>query len=85
MKEYCSVLIACTHDLAITKQDLTKQYVQPVNKFVSRTHTCGELNIRNVGENVQLCGWVSFLRMNKFILLRDAYGLTQFVIPNNVI
>ncbi|XP_031845529.2 aspartyl-tRNA synthetase, mitochondrial isoform X1 [Nomia melanderi] len=83
MKKYCSILIACTHDLAITKQDLTKQYVQPVNKFVSRTHTCGELNIQNVGENVQLCGWISYLRMDKFIILRDAYGLTQFIIPNN--
>ncbi|XP_076657488.1 aspartyl-tRNA synthetase, mitochondrial [Halictus rubicundus] len=78
----CSILVACTHDLAIEKQ-LIKDNVQPVNKYVTRTHTCGELNIQNVGDNVHLYGWLEFQRMNKFITLRDAYGCTQFIVPNN--
>ena len=54
----------------------------PVNKFVSRTHTCGEMTIENVGEEVQLCGWMEFQRMGKFIVLRDAYGSIQLIIPD---
>ncbi|XP_015436297.1 PREDICTED: aspartate--tRNA ligase, mitochondrial [Dufourea novaeangliae] len=75
--------IAYTHNLAMEKQILTKQNVQPVNKFVSRTHTCGELNIQNVGDNVHLYGWLEFQRLNKFITLRDAYGSTQLMVPDN--
>nr|XP_033333284.1 aspartate--tRNA ligase, mitochondrial [Megalopta genalis] len=82
MKKYCSILIACTHDLAIEKQ-ITKVNVHPVNKFVSRTHTCGELNIQNVGDRVHMYGWLEFQRLNKFITLRDAYGSTQLLVPDN--
>ncbi|XP_076764207.1 aspartyl-tRNA synthetase, mitochondrial [Xylocopa sonorina] len=81
--KYCSMLIACTHDIAVKKYTLTKENVQPANKFVSRTHTCGELTIQNVGEHVRLCGWLEFLRATKFLLLRDSYGSTQFIIPND--
>ncbi|MFA6321327.1 MAG: aspartate--tRNA ligase [Candidatus Omnitrophota bacterium] len=47
-----------------------------------RTHTCGELNEKSVGKNVELCGWVGSRRDHGniiFIDLRDGYGLTQIV------
>ena len=51
-----------------------------------RTHTCGELNINNVNQNVMLSGWVQRIRnlgAMKFIDLRDQYGITQIVISDD--
>jgi aspartyl-tRNA synthetase len=45
-----------------------------------RTNTCGELNKKNEGQLVTLCGWVHRRRDHGgiiFIDLRDRYGLTQ--------
>jgi aspartyl-tRNA synthetase len=45
-----------------------------------RTHTCGEINKKNVGQEITLCGWVHRRRDHGgiiFIDLRDRYGLTQ--------
>jgi len=45
-----------------------------------RTHTCGELNINNTGNEVTLCGWVQHIRDKGAIIwidLRDRYGITQ--------
>ena len=51
-----------------------------------RTHTCGELTLKNNGENVLLAGWINKKRDHGnllFIDLRDNYGITQCVIDNN--
>lgn len=51
-----------------------------------RTNTCGELNIKDVGEKVRLAGWISKIRNlggMTFIDLRDEFGITQIVIQNN--
>ncbi|XP_046448820.1 aspartate--tRNA ligase, mitochondrial-like [Daphnia pulex] len=56
--------------------------VTHANSFALRSHTCGELRKSDVGRKVKLSGWVQFQRMNKFVLLRDAYGVTQLVVPD---
>ena len=51
-----------------------------------RTHTCGELTSKQVGEIVRLSGWVHRKRDHGnllFIDLRDHYGLTQVVVDTS--
>ena len=48
-----------------------------------RTHNLGELNINNVGEEVELSGWIQKIRNLGgmiFVDLRDQFGITQIVI-----
>uniref|UniRef100_A0A182MM31 Aminoacyl-transfer RNA synthetases class-II family profile domain-containing protein n=1 Tax=Anopheles culicifacies TaxID=139723 RepID=A0A182MM31_9DIPT len=55
-----------------------------INQFTTRSHNCGELRISHVGQEVTLCGWLEFSRMNKFFTLRDGYGTVQSIIPEDV-
>ncbi|HOG19310.1 MAG TPA: aspartate--tRNA ligase [Salinivirgaceae bacterium] len=51
-----------------------------------RTHTCGELRIDNINNNVILAGWIQRIRnlgSMTFIDLRDRYGITQIIIDQN--
>lgn len=51
-----------------------------------RTHTCGELRIKDVNKSVSLSGWVQKIRnlgAMTFIDLRDRYGITQLVIKES--
>ena len=52
-----------------------------------RTHNCGELTAKNIGQTVTLCGWMDVKRNHGgviFVNLRDLYGVTQVVVkPEN--
>ena len=53
-----------------------------------RTRTCGELNIKNVGEEVELSGWIQKIRNLGgmiFIDLRDEFGITQIVVNDEAL
>ncbi|QIK16438.1 aspartate--tRNA ligase [Blattabacterium sp. DPU] len=48
-----------------------------------RTHNCGELNIKDVGKEVILSGWIQKIRNLGslfFIDIRDYFGITQLII-----
>ena len=48
-----------------------------------RSHTCGELNSSNIGQEVTLSGWVQKTRDKGFMIwvdLRDRYGITQLIL-----
>ncbi len=52
-----------------------------------RTHTCGVLNLSNIGEKVVLSGWVQKNRnlgSISFIDIRDRYGITQLSFNDEV-
>ena len=50
-----------------------------------RTKTCGELNLKNTEETVELAGWIQKIRNLGgmiFIDLRDEFGITQIVVQD---
>lgn len=52
-----------------------------------RTHTCGELRISHVGQEVTLSGWAQTVRDKGymvFIDLRDRYGVTQLLFNEDI-
>ena len=52
-----------------------------------RDHNCGELTIKNIGQTVQLAGWVQTIRnlgSMQFVDLRDQFGITQIVISEDM-
>ncbi|MCS6823440.1 MAG: aspartate--tRNA ligase [Cytophagaceae bacterium] len=52
-----------------------------------RTHTCGELRIEHVSQEVTLCGWVARIRDKggmMWIDLRDRYGITQLILEEGI-
>lgn len=55
-----------------------------VNLYTYRSHNCGELNESNIGQEVTLTGWLEFQRMRKFFTLRDGYGCTQVIVPDEL-
>ena len=57
-----------------------------LNSFLqSRTHTCGQLRLSDEGSAVRLCGWLQFKRLDKFLLLKDSYGVTQLLLKDDVV
>ena len=52
--------------------------------FQSRTHTCNELRLENIGEKVKIVCWMENVREVgnnfAFVVVRDFYGTTQVVV-----
>ncbi len=51
-----------------------------------RTHTCNDLRIDHIGQNVTLTGWIDTVRDHGgvlFVDLRDHYGITQVVLSDD--
>jgi aspartyl-tRNA synthetase len=66
-------------------QQISPRIEKPkINLYTYRTHNCGELNDSNIGQEITLTGWLEFHRMRKFFTLRDGYGCTQVIIPDEL-
>lgn len=57
--------------------------MQTIHTNQYRTHSCGELTLENVGQQVRLAGWIAAIRKLggiAFVTLRDHYGITQLLV-----
>ncbi|XP_027195105.1 aspartyl-tRNA synthetase, mitochondrial [Dermatophagoides pteronyssinus] len=66
-----------------SKQNVMNQWLplnSDLNRFTTRTFNCAQLNDRLIGQKVQLCGWLEYSRMNRFIVLRDSYERIQLFV-----
>lgn len=70
-----------TQESPVIAKPASPPLVPKVNKYTSRTHNCGELSEKEIGKEVVICGWLEFERMRKFFTLRDGYGCTQVMLP----
>ncbi|XP_017025829.3 aspartate--tRNA ligase, mitochondrial isoform X1 [Drosophila kikkawai] len=68
------------HSATLSTSAEQRVKIADTNKFADRTHNCGELSSSDINEKVVICGWLEFQRMNKFFILRDAYGQTQVLL-----
>jgi aspartyl-tRNA synthetase len=62
-----------------------KGYLNCMNMY--RTHTCGELRLKDAGKEIILAGWVQTIRKFgaiTFIDLRDRYGITQLLLGEDL-
>ena len=51
-----------------------------------RSHSCGDLSLKNIGEEVKLSGWIDRKRDHGgllFLDLRDQYGVVQLVVDSD--
>ena len=52
-----------------------------------RTNNCGELTLKQLGDEVTLAGWVQKTRNKGFMIwvdLRDRYGITQIIFDEGI-
>lgn len=58
--------------------------VSNTSTYSTRSCTCGELRLSDIDKTVVLCGWVQYVRGTMFLVLRDAYGQVQIIVPQDV-
>lgn len=81
-------LISCVfHSICPTSQikHFQNDYITDPNGIGRslKSHSCNCLRETDVGSSVRLRGFVAYIR-NKFLLIRDSYGMTQILIPEQV-
>lgn len=74
-----------SHSPSLHSPKLVDTNNSKTNLYTYRTHTCGELNESNIGQEVTLTGWLEFHRMKKFFTMRDGYGCTQVIVPDELL